>query len=135
MVRGLLDVETDIAPVKKSYIQYLDDLADIYVGEANPDLRADYAARPFAERFALLLGCSGGMVLHHLAPGINIYRAGFQWRPDLPSAQIPALFWLMRNKTLLDAVESLIGPEIDASPIFYVNLKLAPRHMELAETV
>ncbi len=132
---GLLDVETDIAPVKQSYIQYLDRLADIYMGETNPDLRADFAARPFAERFAILLGCSGGTVLPHLDPTLSIYRPGFRWRPDLPSAQIPALFWLMRNETLLDAVESLIGPEIDAPPNYHINLKLARRHLDLARTV
>ena len=132
VARGLLDVEHDIEPFKEAYIRYLDGLADIFMGETNPDLRADFAARPFAERFAVLLGCSGGAVLDHLDPSLSPYLRDYRWRPDLPSAQTPELFRFMRNENLLDAVECLIGPEILASPGYRVNLKLAPRDLDFA---
>ena len=37
----------------------------------------------------------------------------------------------MRSEPLLDALESLIGPEIDAAPAFHLNFKLASRHLAL----
>ena len=52
VARGLLDVEHDIEPFKEAHIRYLDGLADIFMGETNPDLRADFAARPIAERWS-----------------------------------------------------------------------------------
>jgi hypothetical protein len=45
-------------------------------------------------------------------------------RADLPTAQIPELFRLMRAEPLLAALESLLGPEIEASPIHHLNFKL-----------
>ena len=132
VVRGVLDVGVDIEPFKQAYIGYLDTLADIYMGETRPGLRANFAARPFGERFAICLGCSGGTVLQHLDPSLNVLLPGYRLRSDLPSAQRPELFSLMCNERLLHAVERFTGPEITTSPIYHVNLKLPQPYLQLS---
>jgi len=132
-VQGLLDVTTDIDPFTCAYLEYLDILADIFMGETNPNLRTNYSAQSFGDRFATLLGCSGGRVLQHLDPSLSILVPGYQRRKDLPSAQRPELFQLMVNERLLDALESLLCPEISVSPIYHFNLKLAERQRKLAQ--
>jgi hypothetical protein len=131
-VQGLLDVRANIEPFREAYVGYLDRLADIFMGKTNPDLRADYSGQPFAERFATLLGCSGSSVLPHLDPSLSIFAPGYQRQKDLPSAQRPELFRLMRNERLLDALGDLLGPEIFVSPIYHFNLKLAVRQLKRA---
>ena len=95
VVRGVLDVAADIEPFVRAYIGYLDTLANIYMGETRPDLRANFAVRPFGERFAICLGCSGGTVLQHIDPSLSVMLPSYKWRGDLPSAQRPELFRLI----------------------------------------
>ena len=135
VVRGVLDVAADIEPFKTAYTDYLDTLADIFMRETRPGLRTTYAARPFGERFAICLGCSGATVLHHLDPSLSIFLPNYRWRSDLPSAQRPELFRLMRSERLLNLVEGLVGPEIASSPIYHVNLKLPHRYRQFAAKV
>ena len=132
VVRGLLDVERDIEPFKDAYVRYLDGLADILMGDTKPDLAGDFSALPFAKRLALLLGVSGTEVLSHMDPALSVTLNETRWRPDLPSAQIPELFRLIRNESLLDALECLIGPEIVATASYHVNLKLGSQDLDLA---
>ena len=132
VIRGVLDVGEDIEPFRRTYAGYLDGLADIYMGETRPSMRANYPARPFGERFAICLGCSGGTVLQHIDPSLSVLLPGYKWRSDLPSAQRPELFGLMRCERLLDAIEALIGREITCSPVYHVNLKLPLAHRLLA---
>jgi len=133
VVRGVLDVAADIEPFVRAYIGYLDTLANIYMGETRPDLRANFAVRPFGERFAICLGCSGGTVLQHIDPSLSVMLPSYKWRGDLPSAQRPELFRLISNERLLNALERFIGPEITSSPIYHVNLKLPQPCRQLAK--
>ncbi len=132
VVRGLLDVAEDIAPCGEAYAAYLDTLTDIYRSEMTPPLSPKFRARPFGERVAILMGCSGGDVLQHLDPALSVLLPSYRWRKDLPSAQRPELFGLMRSVRLLDALERLVGPEVSASPVYHVNLKLPRRMIRLA---
>ena len=135
LVRGLLDPRRDIQHLKESYTRLIDALASVYLSENHPAALDRYVELPFARRFATMLGASGGAAMHHLDPVLNIYLENFQWRRDLPSAQTPELFAAMRHPRLLDVLESLIGPEILASPIYHVNVKLAQRHLQEVEAV
>ena len=135
VVRGVLDPEREIDPVREAYTKLIDALGYVYLGESYPDALASYDSLPFPQRFAVALGASGGGVLHHLDPVLNIYLEDFQWRRDLPTGQFPELFFAIRNARLLDILESLIGPEILASPIYHVNLKLAQQHLAEVERV
>ena len=135
IVQGVLDVARDIDPFKEDYVRYLDTLAHIFIAKTCPNLAAFYPAQPFPDRFATLLGCSGSRVLHHLDPSLNLFLPDYRWRKDLPSAQRPELFRLMRSERLLNALEILIGAEISVSPAHHLNLKLAQRQLELAARI
>jgi phytanoyl-CoA hydroxylase len=119
----------EIETFRDAYIGYLDELA------AALDCRApegELSDLPFAKRLAVLLGATGGGILGHLDPLLNLSLPNYRWRGDLPPAQTKPLFELMRNEQLLDAVETLIGPEIVASATYHVNMKLPVRALELA---
>lgn len=135
LVRGLLDPQHDVQRLKESYTTLIDALAYVYLTETWPAAIDGYAAMPFPRRFATLLGASGGAAMHHLDPVLNIYLEHFRLRRDLPSAQTPELFAGIRHPRLLDVLEELIGPEILASPIYHVNVKLAQRHLREVEEV
>ena len=115
VAKDLLDVEVDIKPFRRAYTEFLDSLAAIFIANTNPALAADYGALPFAERVAILFGCSGGSVLDHLDPTLVILKPDYQRQKDLPTAQRPELFRLMRSDRLLGGLEALLGPEIAAS--------------------
>ena len=132
VVRGLLDVAQDIEPCMAGYIGYLDTLTEIFLAETKLALREDLRTLPFPHRFAILLGCSGGSVLQHLDPTLAMLVPEHKWRGDLPSAQRPELFRLIRSERLLDALEVLVGPEITVSPVHHVNLKLPQKQRQLA---
>ena len=85
-------------------------------------LLGNYPELDFPARFATLIGASGGRALHHLDPVLNIYSPDYQYRRDLPSAQIPPLFDFVRHTKLLDVIEELIGSEVYASPIYQLNI-------------
>ena len=64
------------------------------------------------------------------------HASGFDWfqsfdislpgediREDTPMHFGPAIFNIVRNKNLLDIIESLIGPEITSNPIQHVRIK------------
>ena len=135
LVRGLLDPERDVATLKEAYTSLIDAMSYVYLSEAWPDALADYDAQPFPLRFATMLGASGGLALHHLDPVLNIFVDHFRLRRDLPTAQIPELFASIRHCRVLDVLEAVLGPEVLASPIYHVNVKLARRHLAEVERV
>lgn len=97
--------EDDLAPVIAGYEGWLERRAEALLGEGKiADLCTD---APFERRFALL---------HAQSPEI---ASGL----DLMQARLPAAFEFMQNERLLDAVESLIGPEITCSPIQHIRAK------------
>ena len=135
LVRGLLDPRRDIDPLRESYSSLIDAMGYVYLSETWPDALADYDAQPFPLRFATMLGASGGTALHHLDPVLNIFVEHFRLNRDLPTAQIPELFACIRHCRVLDVLEAVLGPEILASPIYHVNVKLAQRHLQEVEAV
>lgn len=135
IVKGLLEPEQDILPLKETYSELLDALARIYLVEANSSMLSTYDGLSLPERFAVLLGASGGTVLHHLDPVLNILVKTFQWRKDLPNPRIPEIFTLMCHAKVLDIIEQFVGPEIAASPIYHFNFKLSLSHLKLANQV
>lgn len=132
LVRGLLDPKAELAALDVAYQDLIETLALIHVAEANDRAPTDFRNRPLGERFALMMGASGGHAVEHLDPAISAFSERYRRRRDLPSAQIPELFRLMRAESLLDALESLLGSEIDGSPVFHLNFKLAEPHRRLA---
>lgn len=134
MVKGALDPDRDIEPFTTAYAQLIDAMAYVYLAEVGSGVK-EYDALSLPERFATLLGVSGASALHHLDPVLNSFLPHYKRRPDLPSAQIPALFDFISHPAVLDVVEALIGPEVTASPIYHINFKLADKHLELVKRV
>jgi ectoine hydroxylase-related dioxygenase (phytanoyl-CoA dioxygenase family) len=132
VMRGLLDLKAELAALDAAYQELIETLAGIHFAEAGAALPPDFRARPLGERFALLQGASGGHAVEHLDPVLNAFDADYRRRGDLPSAQLPELFRLMRCEALLAALEDLVGPEIAASPTYHLNFKLAESQLALA---
>ncbi|MDX1461093.1 MAG: phytanoyl-CoA dioxygenase family protein [Xanthomonadales bacterium] len=128
---GLLDPAVDLAPLQRAYSELVDRLADHLCGRLLEQVIPNYAELDFPSRMAGLIGVSRGSVFDHLAPGLNIFERGYRRWANAPSAQPAELFALISNPRILDAVESIIGPEIWAAPGFYFNFKMAERHRQL----
>ena len=142
VIENLLNWQNDILPLVFEYQKLIDALAEIFLIEAKgvdksqlDSLLGNYPELDFPDRFATLIGASGGRALHHLDPVLNIYSPDYQYRRDLPSAQIPPLFDFVRHTKLLDVIEELIGSEVYASPIYHLNIKLSNPHLMKAENI
>ncbi len=118
VVRQLFDPQRNLGPVIAEYHDVLDRLAAEL--HARGKISCTHADLSFSERLIRLYHETGRVLHQHFdftLPTRNI-------RPDTPIWVGPAVFNLLRNESLLDAVESLIGPEIYSNPIQHVRLKL-----------
>ena len=122
VIQGLLDVRLDIEPVVHEYEALLDRLAHQCHQEGR--LSSTYAGLPFAERLI--------KIVTEAEPAYDVY-----FDISLPKANIteqtpmhhgPAVFDLLRNERLLEAVEQFVGPEIYSSPVGHTRVKL-PEHI------
>ena len=110
VVEGLFDPEQDLDPVIEEYAGVLDRLADeLY---ENGEISSTYGDLTFGDRLTRIYAESGKVHAQYFdfsLPQKNV-------RADTPMWVGPAVFRLLRNEKLLDAVESLIGPEIYSNP-------------------
>jgi phytanoyl-CoA hydroxylase len=100
--------DADMAPCREAMTQKVDAIAGELqrAGRISDPLRA----RPFKYRLAeLFAGLSDE----------DFLKFGRSWRDRLPG-----YFILMSNSKILDAVQSLIGPEIFSNPVFNVRPKV-----------
>lgn len=122
IVRGVLDPEKDIDPIIEEYKGVLDRLAlDLY---AAGEITSTYDELPFGERLIQIYQESGAVHAQYFdfsLPQSNV-------KPDTPFWAGPAVFQMLINERLLDAVESIIGPEIYSNPVQHVRLK-PPEHL------
>lgn len=97
--------DADLEPLIQAYSRWIDARARTLHEEGKiSELHAD---APFDRRVALLYAQS-----RDILNGM-----------DLMEARLPEAFEFMKNDNLLDAVESLIGPEITCSPIQHIRAK------------
>src|SRR5579871_1141221 len=97
--------EADLAPVIDEYASWIDRRArELAAAGDIKDLCED---APFERRIALLYAQSS-----EITSGL-----------DIMFVRGPATFAFMRNQRLLDAVESLVGPEITCNPIQHIRAK------------
>jgi hypothetical protein len=117
LVPDLFDA-SDLAPLQAEIEAWVDARARALHADGRlADLHVD---EPFERRFASLYRDSGGWI----AAGLDV-----QWLRG------PALFAFLRNPTLLDAIASLIGPEIVLNPVHHLRAKLPqPLVSPLVET-
>jgi ectoine hydroxylase-related dioxygenase (phytanoyl-CoA dioxygenase family) len=122
VIRDLLDVERDLAPVVAEYEVVLDDLArDLH---ARGEIADVYEDLPFGERMTRVYADSGRGHVQHFDFSLPLGSV----TPETPIWTGPAVFAALRNERILDVVESLIGPEIFANPIQHVRIK-PPEHL------
>ena len=122
VVEDVLDPEQDIDPVIEEYAGVLEQLAqDLY---AKGEISSTYDDLPFGDRLTKIYAESGKVHAQYFdfsLPQQNV-------QPDTPMWVGPQVFHLLRNERLLDAIESLIGPEIYSNPVQHVRLK-PPEHL------
>ena len=115
VAEGLLDPATDLEPVKQEYSELLDRLAKDWHKEGK--VSSTYSGLTFSER-----------VSKFTAEGIDCTRYFDIVLPssataDWPIHLGPAIFNLLRNPRLLDALEQLIGEEIYCNPVQHIRIK------------
>ena len=104
VAEGILG-DDDLASLIGAYSEWLDRRAREL--QAEEKLTDPHEGEPFDRRVGLLYAQTPEIV-----KGL-----------DLMEARLPEAFEFMRNPRLLDAVESLVGPEITCSPIQHIRAK------------
>ena len=97
--------DADMAPVIAEYETWIAGRAEVLLAEGK--ITDPAVGQPFGRRFA---------TLYAQAPDIGDGM-------DIMAMRGPAMFAFLHNSNLLDAVESLIGPEITCNPIHHVRAK------------
>lgn len=128
VVPGLFDPATDIDPLIHEYEHVLDNLAHDLLAQGR--ISSLYADLPFGPRLIEIYKESGKVQQQYFDCTLH----GANVKHDTPFWVGPEVFNMIRNPKLLDAVESIIGPEIYSNPIQHVRLKppeqLIPRDSE-----
>ncbi len=116
-VHGLLDPTKDLDPVTDEYRGVLDRLAsNLLTSGAIEDTYADQA---FAERFMRIVAATGSAHAQYF--DFSLPQTAIE--PATPMWTGPGIFALLTNPALLDAVECLIGEEIESNPVQHVRIK------------
>jgi phytanoyl-CoA hydroxylase len=122
VVEDLLDPTLDLDPVIAEYETVLDRLArELFAAGA---ISETYADLPFSERLVKVYGESGKVHAQYF--DFSLPQAGIT--QETPFWTGPAVFNVIRSPRILDAIESLIGPEIYSNPVQHVRLK-PPEHL------
>lgn len=116
VVEDILNYQLDIQPVVDEYETLLANLCSRWHAEGR--LPASLDNLPFGQRLSRVLNAGGDYFRH-----FDIALPQSQVTEDTPIHVGPAVFNLLTSPRLLDAVESLIGPEIYSNPIQHVRIK------------
>lgn len=122
VVERLFDPEADLDPIIEEYKGVLDQLAhDLYEKGETTSL---YEELPFGERLIRIYQESGKVHAQYFDFSLPQGNVKF----DTPMWVGPAVFAALSNPHLLDAVESIVGPEIYSNPVQHVRIK-PPEHL------
>lgn len=124
VVDGIFDPELDLGPVWKEYEDVLDGVIDELFEEGR--LQSRYEDLEFGDRFTTV--CLD--LNKSISPYFDISLPPGEIKPDSPCHTGPAVFALLTNERLLDAVESIVGHEILSNPVQHVRIKLPARGLE-----
>jgi ectoine hydroxylase-related dioxygenase (phytanoyl-CoA dioxygenase family) len=114
---GILDPDEDLQPVVDEYDELLDRLAREWHSDGK--LSSTYQDMSFGERLSHVARETEGTY----SSWIDISLPQKNVAHDTPMHHGPAVFELLRNPKLLDAVEQFIGPEIFSNPVQHVRIK------------
>ncbi len=122
VVEDLLDPERDLDPIIAEYEGVLDRLAnELY---AAGKIASTYDDLPFSDRLTRIYAESGKVHAQYF--DFSLPQDGIT--TETPFWTGPAVFSALRHEGILDAIESLIGPEIYSNPVQHVRLK-PPEHL------
>lgn len=125
LVENLLDPARDLDPVYHEYSGVLDTLAQALYAQGQ--ISSTYAELPFSQRLIEIYKESGKVHAQYFDFSLH----GGAVTDETQFWVGPEVFNLLRNPNLLDAVESIIGPEIYSNPVQHIRLKppepLTPR--------
>ena len=117
LVNGLLHPAEDLDPVYQEYAGVLDDLAKLLYDKG--EISSTYPDLPFSQRLIQIYKESGKVHAQYF----DFTLHGAAVTDETAFWVGPEVFNLLRNHRLLDAVESLIGPEIYSNPVQHIRLK------------
>ena len=127
-VEGVIDPKNVIDPVIDEYAGVLDNLAEKL--RAEEKITSKYEGLEFGDRVTKIYAESGEV--HNKYFDFTLSQANVTH--DTPFWVGPAVFNALSAPSLLDAVESLVGPEIYSNPVQHVRIKVpekdAPRDDE-----
>lgn len=116
-VEGVLDPENVIDPVIDEYAGVLDSLADKLYAEGK--ITSKYENLEFSDRVTQIYAESGEVHNKYFDFTLSVANV----TRDTPFWVGPAVFNALTAPGLLDAVESLVGPEIYSNPVQHVRIK------------
>jgi len=125
VVRGLLEHETDIRPVIEEYDELLMGICNRLYREGV--ITSKHEEFQFEERALAVAAEVGVQSIYDYfriflnPPGRQVMGAGT--KKDSPLHVGPAVFGLLRNEKLLDAIGTIIGDEIYFNPVGIVRFK------------
>ena len=125
VARNILSPSEDLQPVMDEYAAVLDRVAARM--HQNGEISSTYAELPFDRRTIAITREAG--LLNPQPFDITIPINTAHLHPDTEYHFGPAVFALLRSERLLDAVESLIGPEITSNPVQHVRIKPPERYV------
>ncbi len=117
IIERLLDPGKDLQPVVDEYGLLLDQLAEQWWKEGK--LTSAFSGLPFCQRLIHIAAETKGQYYQHLDISLPLEKIQI----DSPMHHGPAVFDLLRNPKLLDAIECFIGPEIFCNPVQHVRIK------------
>ena len=118
ILRGLFDPETDFSAVFEDYAVVLERLLEEL--HQSGQIASTWPDLGFAEKVVRLHEVTG-RIYHQYFDFALPPRAGIP--ADTPICLSPSIFRLLTHPALLDAVESVIGPEITSNPVQHVRIK------------
>lgn len=117
-IERLLD-ESDLRPLEDEYDRLLDRQARRLYSRG--EIPSAFAGAPFGDRFARVHEHDPELHRHF---NISLPLVNGEVDPERYHAHTgPAVFGFLRNRKILDAVESIIGPEISSSPVQQMRMK------------
>ena len=118
VIDSLLD-DDDLIPLEQEYVELLDRISKQLCEQGLID--SDYAECDFDDRFARVVAQYPDLIDRM---NISLPLENDEIDAELYRAHTgPAVFGLLRNAKILDAVESILGPEIASSPVQQMRIK------------
>ena len=123
VAEGLLDFGRDIQPVIDEYDDLLGQLATKWHEDGR--IQSTYQDLPFNQKISQIARDTAGSYTQALDISLPLKNI----TNETPMHNGPAVFQLLRNQHLLDAVEVFIGPEIFANPVQHVRIKPPEKYL------